>query len=345
MAIPASSGRELRALPKAHLHLHLEGGMRAGTLSELAARYGEPPPQVQSGSDFATFEAGYRAASRLLRTPSDVERLMLEVAEDAADAGAVWVEPSVYVTDDRARASGLDSEQGYLELLLDVAQRAERRTGVGIGLMIAANRARGEEEAIRMAELASLYAGRGVVAFGLMGDEAVGAPERFAKAFHAIRRAELIAAPHAGELAGPESVRGSLDALGAARIQHGVRAVEDPHLIDRLAREAVCLDVCPTSNVFLSVCSEIAAHPLPQLVAAEVEVSINADDPLFFGASLLDEYELCRDRFGMEDAEVAGLALTSIRASGAPQHVKRAAIARIEDWLRAPVGQDPRPQA
>jgi adenosine deaminase len=343
MATPASSGRNLRTLPKAHLHLHLEGGMRPGTLSELAARYGEPAPKVQPGGDFATFEAGYRAASRLLRAPSDVERLVLELAEDGAAAGAVWIEPSAYVTDDRAQASGLTSAQSYLEFLLDAARRAEQRTGVGVGLILAANRARGPEEANRMAKLASSYSGRGVVAFGLMGDEAAGAPETFCEAFRVIRSADLIAAPHAGELAGPTSVRGSLDSLGAARIQHGVRSIEDPELVERLARAAICLDVCPTSNVFLTVTPEMSAHPLPQLVAAEVQVSVNADDPLFFGSSLLDEYELCRDRFGMEDAKIAGIAASSIRASGAPEHLKRVAIAHVDDWLKTPLKRDAQP--
>jgi adenosine deaminase len=312
--------------------------MRPATLQELADRYGEEAPQVSPGSSFSIFESGYRAATRLLKSEADIERLVLELAQDAAEAGAVWIEPAAYVTDDRARASGLSSAHAYLELLLHAAARAEQGTGVGIGMMVSANRGRSPEEANHMAALAAAYAGRGVVAFGLMGDEAIGVPEDFAQAFRTARKADLIAAPHAGELAGPGSVRGAIETLGATRIQHGVRSIEDPSLVERIARESVCLDVCPTSNVFLSVTASVATHPLPKLVAAGVAVTVNADDPLFFGSGLLDEYELCRHRFGMEDADLAGVASNSIKASGAPDSLKKTATDRIRNWIESPPG-------
>jgi adenosine deaminase len=139
--------------------------------------------------------------------------------------------------------------------------------------------------------------------------------------------------PHAGELEGPVSVRGALDVLGADRIQHGVRAVEDPELVRRLADVQVCLDVCPTSNVMLSVVPDLRSHPLPDLFAAGVPCSINADDPLLFGTGLLDEYELARRELGFDDADLARIATTSIDASGAPPDVKRRTRSRIGAWL------------
>jgi adenosine deaminase len=330
--------RDLRALPKAHLHLHLEGAMRPSTLRELAARCGLPLPSLDGDGSFAAFVAMYRAASAALQQPEDYQRLMLEVAEDAVTAGAVWVEPSAWITENQARKLGLRDEEAVLELLIDAARRAERETGVGIGLMMSTNRTRPPAEAIALARLASRYAGRGVVAFGLADDESRFGPEPFAVAFAVAAAAGLICAPHAGELAGPASVLGALDKLGADRIQHGVRAVENPRLVERLARNGVCLDVCPTSNLMLGVVPSIEAHPLAELLGAGVRLSVNSDDPLFFGAGLCEEYELCRAAFGLNDEALARIAAGSVESSGAPETARRAALAGISEWLAASAG-------
>ncbi|MDQ1509464.1 MAG: adenosine deaminase, partial [Actinomycetota bacterium] len=143
----------------------------------------------------------------------------------------------------------------------------------------------------------------------------------------------LLSVPHAGELAGPESVIGALDALGADRIEHGVRAIEDPALVRRLADSDVCLDVCPTSNVLLSVVPSIEDHPLPALLDAGVRCSLNADDPLLFGPNLLEEYEVVRARLGLDDEALAGIARTSLEASGAPDLIKARARSAIDAWM------------
>ena len=184
-----------------------------------------------------------------------------------------------------------------------------------------------------MARLAARYAGRGVVAFGLASDEALFPPAPFAEAFSIALSAGLLSTPHAGELAGPESVQGALDQLKAHRIQHGVRAIEDPALVERLALAGVCLDVCPTSNLLLGVVSDLAAHPLPALLAAGVRCSLNADDPLLFGVGLADEYLIGREALGLDDATLAGVAANSIQASGAPAGLKRSALRGISEWL------------
>jgi adenosine deaminase len=128
-------------------------------------------------------------------------------------------------------------------------------------------------------------------------------------------------------------VVGALDALGADRIQHGVRAIEDPWLVARLADTGVCLDVCPSSNIMLSVFPSLEQHPLPALIDAGVRCSLNADDPLLFGPNLLEEYELCRSAFGFDDDRLAFMARCSIDASGAPDALKRQAGAGIDAWL------------
>ncbi|HZQ56781.1 MAG TPA: hypothetical protein VFA84_02025, partial [Acidimicrobiales bacterium] len=155
--------------------------------------------------------------------------------------------------------------------------------------------------------------------------------------FAMAKEAGLLSCPHAGELDGPASIIGALDALGADRIQHGIRCLEDAALVERLAAAGTCLDVCPTSNAYLKVVPSLAEHPLPRLLAAGIRCSLNADDPLFFGGvGLLAEYEVARDQLGLSDADLAGIARASIDASGAPADVKASANAGIDAWLATP---------
>ena len=158
----------------------------------------------------------------------------------------------------------------------------------------------------------------------------------FAEAFAIAVEAGLLSTPHAGELAGPESVRGALDVLKADRLQHGVRAVEDPELVKRLADEQICCDVCPTSNVLLSVVPAMEASALGPLLDAGVPCSVNADDPLLFGPGLLEEYQVCRDALGFDDARMAHIARCSIEHSGAPADVKASTLSAIDAWLAYP---------
>ena len=327
--------RDLRSLPKAHLHLHLEGGMRQRTLADFTERYGLPPPPTPDGS-FATFIRTYRQACEGLRSADDLRRLVGEVVEDAAVDGAVWIEPADWITRASADRMGLADEEAVLNVILEALYDAARTHGIDAGLMMSSNRIHPPEQAEGLARLAARYAGNGVVSFGLADDEVVGPPEAFANAFAIARAAGLVSAPHGGELAGPERVRGALDALDADRVQHGVRSVEDPALLERLAEQQTCLDVCLTSNVYLGVVPSLEQHPLPQLLAAGIPVSLNTDDPLVFGSSLLGEYEIARRVFGLDDKTVAAIAAASIRHSGAPAWLKESALAGVEDWLAAP---------
>jgi adenosine deaminase len=327
-----STGRDLAALPKAHLHLHLEGGMRMATLRDLAAHYEIPLPPVGSYTSFTEFADLYVAACDVLQTYDDLRRLMREAVQDAAAAGAVWLEAAIRPALHRGKFGG---DADVLETYLEEGERAGAALGVGVGALITVDRTAPLAIAFEEAELAAAYAGRGVVSFGLANDEVGHPPEPFAEPFAIARAAGLLSCPHAGELEGPASIIGSLDALGADRIQHGIRCVEDPALVRRLADAGTCLDVCPTSNACLKVVPSIEEHPLPALLAAGIRCSLNADDPLFFEAGLLDEYELCRDRLGLSDEALAGIARASIDASGAPEPLKTSARAGIDDWLAA----------
>ncbi|MBV9324345.1 MAG: adenosine deaminase [Chloroflexi bacterium] len=305
--------------------------MRATTLTELADRHGLPANLEGDGS-FASFIALYRAACEALRSPDDLSRLVHEIVEDATADGVVWIEISAWVSSAHAERLGLANQVEVLEALLDAGQRAQRKAGIGVGFIVSANRTRPPTEAVELARLAAKHTADGVVGLGLADDETRGAAELFGEAFAVARDAGLIRAPHAGEHGGPDSVRGALDVLGAQRIEHGVRSVEDPELLRRLAAEGVTLDVCPTSNVVLSVVPSLDAHPLPRLLEAGVPLSLNADDPLFFGSGILAEYELGRHSFGLDDLTLAHIARCSIRASGAPDKLKTAALAAIDRW-------------
>jgi len=333
MARERPAVRDLAALPKAHLHLHLEAGQRPAMLRELTERYGLPAPEPLDGT-FDTFLRSAKVVFTALHQPEEYARLLREMAEDAVAEGVVWIEAAIWLTQGQADRLGLPNEEAVLAMLLGAARAAEDATGIGLGFIMQANRMHPPGEALALAQLAARYASRGVVGFGLADDEVHGPAEPFAEAFAVARSAALLAVPHAGEVAGPASVRAALDALGAHRIQHGVRSVEDPTLVNRLAEDGICLDVCPTSNLQLGVISDIQLHPLPALIQAGVPVSLNADDPVIFGCTILDEYEVARRRFGFGDEVLARIAADSIRASGAPDWIRRRAFAGIDAWLR-----------
>ena len=306
--------------------------MRPTTLAALAGAYGMDVPEVRGFGSFGAFAAMYVAACDVLKTPDDLIRLVDETVEDAARAGAAWVEPAMYLPHHNQR---LGPDEEVLAIVLDSLRSASARHGIGAGLIMAADRTADPAIAVRLAHLATKHADDGVVAFGLANDEGPFPPEPFAEAFAVARAGGLLSTPHAGELAGPESVRGALDALGADRVQHGVRAVEDPELVKRLADEGVCCDVCPTSNLLLSVVPSLDAHPLGALLDAGVPCSVNADDPLLFGPHLLEEYVLCREQLGFDDERMATIARMSIDHSGAPEPLKAAARTGIAAWLAA----------
>ena len=338
--------RDLRALPKAHLHLHLTGGMRPSTLVELADRQGTRLPaelldpsgarlDVTARRGWTRFQRLYDAARDVLRGPDDVRRLVREIAEDEAAAGSGWVEVQVDPSSYAARLGGL---QATVELVLSAMADASRSTGVGMALVVAANRTRHPGDAETLARLAKRFAERGVVGFGLSNDETRGRPEDFAKAFRIARDAGLLAVPHAGELRGERSVRGAVEVLGAARLGHGVRAVEDAATVELLASRGVVLEVCPASNVALGVAGALEDVPVRTLRAAGVPVALGADDPLLFRSGLLDQYAAVRDRSGLSDEDLADLARCAVEGSAAPDDVRARLLAGIDAWLAAPPG-------
>ncbi|MGH3155455.1 MAG: adenosine deaminase family protein, partial [Streptosporangiaceae bacterium] len=215
----------------------------------------------------------------------------------------------------------------------DAAAQATALTGVGIGIVVAANRTKHPLEARTLARLAAQYAGRGVIGFGLSNDERRGVTADFAPAFRIATRAGLMSDPHGGELCGPANVLACLDELQASRIGHGIASIEDPVLTRRLAGSGITLEVCPSSNVALGVFAKAQDVPVPQLLEAGVPVALGADDPLLFGSRLTAQYELTASVFGFGDAELAELARMSVRGSLAPAATAARLLRGIDAWL------------
>ena len=336
--------RDLRRLPKAHLHLHFTGSMRHSTLLELAERDGhvlpdalvdEWPPQLSAADEkgWFRFQRLYDVARSVLRTPADVRRLVLEAAHDDAAEGSRWLELQV---DPSGYAAAFGGITAFTELVLDAAAGAAEAAGIGMGIIVAANRTRHPMDARTLARLAAQYVDRGVVGFGLSNDERRGRTGEFAKAFSIARRAGLRSVPHGGELLGPHSVRAALDELGADRLGHGVRVVEDPRLLETVVERGVALEVCPTSNVSLGVYTDLTSVPVPTLLEAGATVALGADDPLLFGSRLAGQYAAVRAAHDLSDADLAMLARMSVAASCAPDSVKKTVEEEIDAWLAAP---------
>lgn len=323
--------RDLRALPKGHLHLHLELGMRPATLIDQCATHGLATPPIRGFSDFSGFATVVEGALATLRTQADFERIVAESVEDQAGDGVTYVEPSFWPY---RYAQLFPHPEQLWEIVLAAGAVAGEHHGVCVRWMAAVDRVLdAPDQAVEVAKLAVRFRDHGIASLGLHNDETGHPPEPFAPAFRVAVEAGLRSTPHAGELDGPASVRAAIDALGATRIQHGIRAIEDAALIDELVARGTCLDVCPTSNVALSVVASLAEHPLPALLAAGVRCSINADDPLIFGPGCLEEYELCRHELGLTDEQLAACARSSIDSGAAPDEVRSDSLARIESWL------------
>lgn len=321
--------------------------MTPATVRDLAASHGVRLPASLTADQGNTYDTGdergwfrfqrtYDAARHCVRGEADMRRIVREAALADGAEGSRWLELQVDPTSYAPFVGGITPA---LEIVLDEAVAVSRLEGAApVGIMVAASRMRHPLEARTLARLAARYAGDGpgtVVAFGLSNDERRGVTEEFAPAFRIARRAGLALAPHAGELLGPTAVEQTLSAIAPDRLGHGVRAVEDPRVLDRVVSDRVALEVCPGSNVALGVYDGAREVPLPTLIAAGATVALGADDPLIFGSRLVDQYLAMRAAHGLDDQALAGLARASLDASRAPEEVRRAAYLDIDAWLAA----------
>ena len=241
--------------------------------------------------DFQHFIDVWVLITSVMRTGADFRQVVVEYAAEAASFGAVYLE-AIFSPGRVAHGVPWDEVfSGYC----DGARQAEEEQGVIVRLTPDINRGASIEVASEVARWAVRFKEHGVVGLGLGGLETDYPPEPYAPAFAIARSGGIGSVPHAGEVAGPASIRGALDALGADRIRHGIRAIEDPSLVSELADRGIVLDVCPTSNLRTGAVTHLADHPLPKLMAAGVLCSISTDDPAMFDTDLAHEYEVAAD--------------------------------------------------
>jgi aminodeoxyfutalosine deaminase len=282
--------------PKIELHVHLEGTVRPATLLEIARRNNYALPvdteeelaALYDFRDFSHFIEIWVLTTNALQRERDFREVVVEYAREAAAHGAVYVE-GIFSPAERARR-GVDWDEIYTGFC-DGADEAREAHGVEVRLTPDIIRGFTLEEAMDTVRYAAKYRERGVLGVGLGGMEAEYPPEPYEPAFTLARDLGLASVPHAGEVAGPPSVRGALDALGADRLRHGIRAAEDPGLLREIADRRIVLDVCPISNLRTRVVADLAKHPLPELIAAGALCSISTDDPAMFGTDLSTDYD------------------------------------------------------
>ncbi|HEX7297478.1 MAG TPA: adenosine deaminase [Solirubrobacteraceae bacterium] len=319
-------------VPKAELHVHLEGTATPDLVRRIAARNGlEVPegvfaaPDRFAWRDFLDFLNTYNLVSSVIRTGEDYREITYEYLAGCARDGAVYVELTASI--DHARLAGL-SDAEHWEGIAAGIDDARRDHGIEARILSVAVRNYGVERAIEVAELTAARPHPYVVGFSLAGDEAGYPPQPYAPAYRIAAEAGLGCTVHAGEWAGAESVRGALE-LPVSRISHGVRAIEDPAVVAELARRQVTLEVCPTSNVVLGVFSSFEEHPFLALRDAGIPLTLGSDDPPYFGASVGGEYAVARERFGLDDAALVAITRTAIEASFAEPALRTELLQRL----------------
>jgi adenosine deaminase len=319
-------------VPKAELHVHLEGTAPPELVQRIAARNGIPIPEGMLGedgrfryTDFLDFLRTYDLAASVIRTGEDYRDITYEYLSACADGGAIYVE--LTASPDHAALVGLSDEE-HLAGIARGIDEARRDTGIEGRILISAVRNFGVEQAIRVAHYAAQLPHPYVVGFSMAGDEANFPAGDFAEAFVVAAEGGLGCTIHAGEWAGPESVRAALE-LPITRISHGVRAIEDPSLVDELAAKAIVLECCPTSNVVLGLYPSYEEHPLGRLREAGVKVTLGSDDPPYFGASIAGEYEVCQARMGLTEDDLHDITYTAIDAAFCDDELRDGLMARL----------------
>ncbi|RDB42233.1 adenosine deaminase [Halomonas sp. DQ26W] len=309
----------LRRLPKAELHLHIEGSLEPELMFALAERNGIALPYASVEAVRAAYEFDdlpafldlYYQGMSVLRTAEDFHDLAMDYFRRAHGEGVVHVEMHFDPQAHLVRGIELDVVMEGLSL----AQRhAERELGMSTALIMAFLRDRSAEEAMTVLESAAPY-WEMIDAVGLDSAELGHPPSKFIEVFQRARMLGIPRVAHAGEEGPPEYIYAALDLLDVCRIDHGVRCLEDSELVARLRDEGVVLTVCPLSNVKLNVVGRMEDHPLPQLLDAGLRVTLNSDDPAYFGGGMLDNYLACHEVFGWSRETFIQLAGTAIEAA------------------------------
>ena len=327
--------QRMRQLPKAEVHVHLEGTFEPATLAHWAQEAGVPLPrpieqlfEFQGLTDFLEF---LDWACRLANTPERLATLARDFCRRLAQDGTGYADLIFNPTH-------WSAWHGRLRAMLDALdagfREAEQDGLPSVGLCVSLLRTQSGDQAVELVDMLAGWRHPRVVALSVDGNEAAAGRTgpRFADAFRRAQATGLRRTVHAGESSGPEGVRDAIELLCADRIDHGVRAIEDPALLELLAERRISLGVCPSSNLVLKVYASLDAHPLDRLRRAGVPVSINTDDPSLLGTTLPREYGLCAAQFSWSDAVLRDIAGASINASFANDDVKRDLRKALAKW-------------
>ncbi len=309
----------LQTLPKIELHMHLEGaappsfirGMAKEKYIDIAGIFAEDGSY--RFADFDEFLKVYEAATSVLKSPDDYHRLTLAVLEESAASGVIYSE--TFLSPDFCGGRDLIAWREYLHAIREAADQAERSHGITLRGIVTCIRHFGPDKARETVRCAVETAGDWLVGFGIAGDEKVLEPKDFRWSFDAAREANLRLTVHAGEWGGPDSVRAALDDLCPERIGHGVRAIEDLALVDRIAEAGIVLEVCPGSNIALGIYPGWRKHPIAELDRRGCKVTISTDDPPFFHTTLAREYDRLHDAFEWDEGQFQRLNQTALDAA------------------------------
>jgi aminodeoxyfutalosine deaminase len=333
----------IAGLPKAELHVHMQGAASVETVLGLSRRYPEVGlPQDESGmrefyrfTDFANFISVYVAVAQLVRTADDVYDLALGLGRDLAAVNVRYAEATV--TADSHLSVGIEPD-ALSDALTRGRADAMSRYGVELGWVFDIDGEFGLPSGERLLSWCTSFLPEGSVGFGIGGPEADVPRAEFAGLFRGAAELGLHSVPHAGETVGPAEIWSSIDLLGAERIGHGISAAQDPRLMDTLAERGITLEVCPTSNICTGAVPDLEAHPLPLLRDAGVRVTLNTDDPGMFSTDLNREYAIAYDVFGLDARDLTELARDSVRASFAPTATSSRILAEIDAYEDAATG-------
>lgn len=317
---------------KAEIHCHIEGAARPALVQAQARKYNvDVSDIIQDGvfvwNDFTEFLRCYDGASMLFRTADDYALLAETYLDELAQADCIYSE--TFISTDHAIAVGI-APQDYIDGLAEGMARAKKNSGIEARMIATGLRHGGPEAVLRAAKYIADNPHPLITGFGMGGDERMHHPKDLARGFDIARDAGLGITTHAGELVGASSVRDSLDYIKPSRIGHGVRAIEDPALVSRLADEQIVLECCPGSNISLSVYDSFGAHPFMALRAAGVAVTLNSDDPPHFHTSLEREYEIGSQEFGLSDEELTEITRTSIKAAFVDDETRQLLLKKVE---------------
>lgn len=324
----------INSLPKVELHLHLEGGAPPAFIKGLSKEKKIDISGIfnEDGSyrftDFWNFLKVYEAACTTLQRPEDFYRLTLAVLEESARSGVVYSE--TFLSPDFCGGRDLGAWREYLHAIQEAAAKAEAELGITLRGIVTCIRHFGPEKARETVRCAAETAGDFITGFGIAGDEKQGKLKDFLWSFDAAREAGLRITAHAGEWNGPQEVREAITDLGAERIGHGVRAIEDLALVDEIAERGVVLEVCPGSNVALGIYPDFRKHPIGELFRRDVKVTISTDDPPFFHTTMAREYDMLNRAFDWDEGVFAKIARTSLDAAFCDADTKARILKTLE---------------